>query len=63
MNYSVRTLYENMGYHWALEDEFFYPMNPRLRYSSRAIRTMRAELQYRLTERENFIGDMQTCNL
>ena len=62
-NYSPRMMFETLGYHSALYDEFFYPMNPCLYYSRMARNTMMAKLQYSLTERENLSLDLCSCNI
>ncbi|KAG5529356.1 hypothetical protein RHGRI_029912 [Rhododendron griersonianum] len=62
-SYTVRDIYKAMGRSWVDEgDQFDYPLNPRLRWSTYCINTMQAEWAYWLTRLPILLEDCRACN-
>ena len=51
MNYTPRSIYEAMGQKWWCDDDFSYPLDPNLRYSTYSITTMQREWDWRTQTR------------
>ncbi|KAH7853437.1 hypothetical protein Vadar_002382 [Vaccinium darrowii] len=63
MKYTVRDIFEATGRHWTLDDEFQYPLNPNLRYTSIYVREMQREYEFRIQQSEVLIEDCRSFNL
>ena len=46
MSYTPGDIFEQMGRHWHLEDEFQYSLDPRYCYSTNGMETMRREYEF-----------------
>lgn len=47
MNYTPGDIFKAMGRKWWCDDDFWYPLDPNLRYSTMSLTTMQAEWEWR----------------
>lgn len=63
MTYRVCDIFKSMGRHWHADDEFYYPLDLKMRYSDRTVSIMSTELSYRIRQADVLIEDCRAKNI